>query len=297
MSAASPRSESVPRRRPRSAVLLALAAVCALLAAAAYMLAVQTARGQRIDDSAFGNLSPIRNPRVHDATADLLRTISVASVALLGLAIMAFAAARRRLDLALAAGVLIGGANLTTQILKVALPRSDLLADGGAATNGSFPSGHVTVAMSLAMALVLVAPPNLRAVAAAAGTIYAAGVGVAVLALDWHRPSDVLGAYLVTTAWAALVAALARGGRADRGEPSRAARAAEWVIAALTVSFVGVVAAAAARRFDLLHLADDRAAFVIAAITVAVVAGGLMAALVALIRPSPDAYAGVPRPR
>jgi len=282
---------SPPRRRSRAAMLLALSVVCALLAAAVYMLAVQTARGQRIDDSAFGNLNAVRNPRVYEATEDLLRTISVASVALLGLAIMAVAAARRRLDLALAAGVLIAGANVTTQLLKAGLPRPDLVADGTPATNGSFPSGHVTVAMSLAMALVLVAPPGLRAAAAALGTLYAGGVGVAVLALDWHRPSDVIGAYLVCTGWAALVAALARGGRPERVERSRAARAAEWIVAALAVSFAGVVAAAAARRFDLLTLADDRAAFVIAAVTVAVVAGILMAALVALVQPPPAGQA------
>ena len=51
------------------------------------------------------------------------------------------------------------------------------------------------------MALILVAPGTLRMMAAVIGSVYALGVGVAVIALDWHRPSDVLGAYLVVTAW------------------------------------------------------------------------------------------------
>ena len=70
--------------------------------------------------------------------------------------------------------------------------------------------------MSLAMALVLVAPPALRWAAAAVGSAYAIGVGVAVVLLDWHRPSDVLGAYLVTVAWTAPVAAVLAG-RAEAG--------------------------------------------------------------------------------
>ena len=58
--------------------------------------------------------------------------------------------------MALGAGVVVLGANVTTQWLKATLGRP------GIDEVGTYPSGHVTVAMSLAMALVLVAPPGLR---------------------------------------------------------------------------------------------------------------------------------------
>ena len=186
--------------------LLALAAACALAAVVIQVLAVRTADGQRLDDAARGNLSPRSPTAVINATSDLLDTISVASLLLLGVGIMAIALLRGRRLLALGAGVVVLGANVTTQVLKQEVGRPDLLPSS--LPNGSFPSGHVTVAMSLAMALVLVAPPALRWAAAAVGSAYAIGVGVAVVLLDWHRPSDVLGAYLVTVIWTALVAAV-----------------------------------------------------------------------------------------
>ena len=120
---------------------------------------------------------------------------------------MAVAMIRGRPRLALAAGVIVLGANLTTQVLKSGLDRPDLV-DGLGPSPGAFPSGHVTVAMSLAMALALVAPPALRWVAAVAGCGYAAVVGMAVLALDWHRPSEVIAGYLVCVGWAAAVTAV-----------------------------------------------------------------------------------------
>src|SRR5690606_31713394 len=125
-----------------------------------------------------------------DATQRLLDTISVASLALLGLGIMLVALMRGRPLLAAAAGVAVPGANVTTQLVKAAVDRPDLVAGGGPGP-GAFPSGHVTVAMSLAMALVLVSPPVLRPSATLVGCAYATAVGIAVVALGWHRPSEV----------------------------------------------------------------------------------------------------------
>ena len=60
------------------------------------------------------------------------------------------------------------------------------------ATN-SWPSGHSTAAMTLALCAILVAPPVLRTAAAILGGAFAVGVGYALLVLGWHYPSDVLG--------------------------------------------------------------------------------------------------------
>jgi membrane-associated phospholipid phosphatase len=272
---------------PGVPALLGLAAAAAAGVAALYLVAVRTTVGQRIDDAARGNLGDAGWSRAREATSDLLDTISVTSLALLGAAIMAIALARGRPRLAIGAGVLVLGANVTTQVMKAGLSRPDLVSTPLAPQ--SYPSGHVTVAMSLAMALMLVAPPALRWPATLVGCAYAMGVGVAVIALDWHRPSDVVGAYLVCVAWTALVAAaLAAAGRRELGAsdrpPSRAARAAGAALVAAGAVVAAALAASASARLDLLRVADDRTAFVAAAVVCALACAGLCAAVALLVQ-------------
>jgi membrane-associated phospholipid phosphatase len=102
------------------------------------------------------------------------------------------------------AAVVVAGANLTTQLLKVVLEH----ARNKAFEHGvelpwadSFPSGHTTAAASIAAALLLVVPAGHRFAAAAAGASLTAAVGLSVVVLGWHYPSDVLGGVLVVGAW------------------------------------------------------------------------------------------------
>jgi hypothetical protein len=125
------------------------------------------------------------------------------------------------------------------------------------------------------MTLVLVAPPALRWLAAAVGSAYAIGVGVAVILLGWHRPSDVLGAYLVTVAWTALVAAGLvtahdAGGLAPRRRRHPGGeRIAVALAGGLAAVFALIVGVQVARRIDLLRVVHDRTAFAAAAIVCA----------------------------
>jgi membrane-associated phospholipid phosphatase len=195
--------------RGRARRMLLLAVVSVLLLAALYVIAVHTGWGQRIDDAALDGRT--HRQAVLNATSRLLDTISIVSLALGTIAIMLVALVRRRPHLALTAGVIIGGSCLTTELLKkYLLDRPDLVGrpDPLGMTN-SFPSGHSTVAMSLAVALVIVVSEKARPIAAVCGLAYATLVGVGTVTAGWHRPSDVLGAYLVVTAWgAASLAAL-----------------------------------------------------------------------------------------
>src|SRR5437899_12818102 len=75
-------------------------------------------------------------------------------------------------------------------------------------TNASWPSGHATAALALAWCALLVAPPASRRLVAALGAAFAVAVGVALLVLAWHMPSDVVGGYLLATLWAALAFAV-----------------------------------------------------------------------------------------
>jgi membrane-associated phospholipid phosphatase len=127
---------------------------------------------------------------------------------------------------AVAAIVVVAGANLTTQVLKVALAHPRYQSVLGADQLGpvAFPSGHATAATSIAIAYALVAPPDRRLAGAAAGAGFVLAVGCSVMVLAWHFPSDVLGGILVASGWgfAALAAlrAVDAGGRGmDRLRP------------------------------------------------------------------------------
>jgi membrane-associated phospholipid phosphatase len=132
--------------------------------------------------------------------------------------------------------VVLAGANLSTQVLKVVFENPHLLYEPSfesTSTNGvpgrdSFPSGHVTAVASLAVAALFVVSPPHRMVLAALGALATAAVGVSVVALGWHFPTDVLGGLLVVGAWGfAVLAASAsfpaqsRAGKTVEGRGAR----------------------------------------------------------------------------
>lgn len=184
---------------------LALAGVLGL-AATAYV-ALRTSRGLRLDGEAMDAVSSPAQAlyRLQEG----LRWVSVGSIGLSILACVTLALVRRRFDLALAAVALIGGANVTTQILKYDLFTRPDLSQGP----NSLPSGHTTVALSIALAAVIVAPSAWRSTVAIGVSATAALVGVGTVLGRWHRPSDVIAATFVCVAWAAvglLAAAMVR---------------------------------------------------------------------------------------
>jgi membrane-associated phospholipid phosphatase len=119
-------------------------------------------------------------------------------------AICAFGLSLGRRREVVAAAVMVAGANLTTQVLKTTLEHARHKAwEHGVELPwaNSFPSGHTTAAASIAVALLLVVPVIHRPTAAAAGLLLTAAVGLSVVILGWHYPSDVLGGLLVVGAW------------------------------------------------------------------------------------------------
>ncbi len=180
--------------------------VSVVLVAGLYVGAVRTHVGQRADEAAIVGRTTGRV--VQHTTTRVLNTISVTSLVVAGVALSLLALSRRRPRLAIGVAAIIIGANITTQLLKTELlTRPDLLHRPDAATTPSFPSGHATVAMSLALGFVLVVPARLRVMAGVIGVTYAVLIGAGTLTSGWHRPSDVIAAYLVTTTWVAFVAA------------------------------------------------------------------------------------------
>jgi len=104
---------------------------------------------------------------------------------------------------ALAAAAVVAGANLTTELLKVALahPRYQPVLNPEEVGYAAFPSGHATAAASIAIAYLFVVPARWRPATALLGAAFAAAVGCSVVVLDWHFPSDVAGGLLVAAGW------------------------------------------------------------------------------------------------
>ena len=219
----------------RRSALVALAAACFVLFVGLYFVAVRTEIGQRVDEAAIEGRA--RDSGLQHAVFRTLDTVSVTSIFLATVALIGIALLRRRPLLAVGIGVLVLGSNVTTQLLKDWLTRPDLLTPHTLQNSiQAFPSGHSTVAMSLALALVLAVPARLRLPVGLVGITYAVLVGAATLTGGWHRPSDVLGAYLVTLGWAAAVCVwlVAPRGPQPR-EPEGSAVVLDTVVIALTL--------------------------------------------------------------
>jgi membrane-associated phospholipid phosphatase len=213
---------------------------------------VGTVRGQLLDTAALDGNS-IGQSHIEGLVDTVLSAMTVVSLAAAIVAIGFIALARGRVLLAAVATLLVAGANLTTQLVKLLIDRPDYGVDlARAAAGNSLPSGHTTVAASVAVALVLVLPSQLRGPAALVGAGYTALAGVATLSAGWHRPSDAVAALLVVGAWAAvagLLLAVAHG-RADAG-PARPHR---FAVVVLVLAGLALLAAAA-----LAMLLTDRA--------------------------------------
>lgn len=171
---------------------------------------VTTHRGQALEELAMAG-SHIGAWRV-DAQADqLLATVSVPMVAAIILAVLVIGLVRGRWVAGLAAAAAVGGANVTTQLLKYRIfDRADLLSLGSWNGTNTLPSGHTTVAAAGLVGLVLVVPPVLRSATTVIGCFAAAAYGLATLVNQWHRPSDVIAAILVSCGWGYLAVAAIR---------------------------------------------------------------------------------------
>ena len=200
------------RRASRDGVRLGLltALVSAVAVWGCWEVFVNSAAGQRVDQAALTGALYGRS-HLWPVARQLLDVISVAFIALVLVTVVLIAAVRRRWMLAIQVTLLLGGANLTTHLLKAdVFVRPDL---GGAPSySNTLPSGHTTAAASVSAALLFVVPPRARPWVAIAGASYTAATGVSTLIGQWHRPSDVLAALFVVLSWSGLASALVATG-------------------------------------------------------------------------------------
>jgi membrane-associated phospholipid phosphatase len=163
-----------------------------------YRCFVTTATGQRIEHLALTGSERGRS-KLWETAGPILDTISLPAIgAILVIATVVALARKRWFDAGLVF-LAVGGATMTTQILKRVLVRPDT----GLAWTGpnSFPSGHTTMAAVLTAALLIIAPERWRGVLGACGALFTSAIGVSTLVGAWHRPSDVIAAISLVTGW------------------------------------------------------------------------------------------------
>lgn len=253
------RTVDVRRGWAAPAVLAALAVLALVGVWLLHRYFVGTEPGQLLDDASWRGAS-IGRRHILQLTTRVLDPVSVVFVAGAAVTVFVIAVVRRRFALGVLAVVVVGGANVTTQLLKYAVfDRPDLGVQGpgpGVLGANTLPSGHTTVAASVAVALLLVVPARLRPPTALVGAGYAAATGVSVLAAGWHRPSDAAAAAGVVAFWAFGAQAVyllfcrgSRGGGRDAGPPPGTV----WRAVAATTLFLAAAVATAAAAAALWH--------------------------------------------
>jgi len=277
-------------------VVTALVALVAFFAI--YGVAVRTEVGQHADEAALvgGRSAP---QRAQSGASRLLRFISAGSLVAAVLALGALAWLWRRPWLIALPVAIVGISLLATEGFKLAIfQRPDLWPS--TLSGNSYPSGHTTIATSLGLSAVLIAPTRWRGWVALAAALFAGGVGILVVTADWHRPSDPLGSYALTLAIAAgIVAALRAWGPKELASgqvegpapPSATVLARRLEAAAIATGillFVGAVLLAALRYGPEVAWNRPHAAFLVSVVAILIAAGITVAAMLrTLPEPAP----------
>ena len=202
-------------RPPAGALGVALLSVLGL--AATWCVAALVPAAHARDATALYDFTLLNRGNVEWVANGVLDSLGTATATIWALLLVAVALRRRRPRVALAVALVMALAPLSAEVLKPLLAHSHAVVDGIYINAASWPSGHSTAALTLAFCAVLVAPVRMRPAVLAAGLVFAAAVGLSLLILAWHMPSDVLGGYLLASLWMSLTVAALRA--SDRRWP------------------------------------------------------------------------------
>jgi membrane-associated phospholipid phosphatase len=273
----------VPRR---ARIALTGAAAGVVLLALTWFVSHYVGLGRQADASILRGFSDLTRPRLDRLTNFIAGLCDPDRFVFLAAVPVVVALVRRRPRVAAMIALVLLCANETTQLLKPLLAGPRDVVQAVPIASASWPSGHATAAMSLALCMVVAAPARRRPVVAAAMAAFAVAVCYSFLELGWHYPSDVLGGFMVAGTWTLLgVAGLSileawgMGGQPE-GVPRRAsfsvgeAVAPTAVVVATAVVLVGVILLA--RPHEVITYVRAHEAFVVGACSIGAL--GLMLA-------------------
>ncbi len=254
-----------------------------------------TGAGKHADASILVGFADLTRPRLDQLTSFIANLCSPSPYVYLAALPVLVALVRRRPRVAVMIGVVLLCANETTELLKplLAAPRDP--GPFGLVYNSSWPSGHATAAMSLALCAIIAAPARWRPAVAASMAAFAIAVSYSFLELAWHYPSDVLGGFLVAGTWTllgvaglSLVEARRAGGLADPAAVRRPsfsvaeALAPAGAVMAVAAVLVGLVVLA--HPHEVLGYVRDHEAFVIGACAIGALGMLLASGLTVMLR-------------
>lgn len=166
-----------------------------------------TSLGDTIDGRTLSAIRPLDDEHTHASWDAITHFGAPSSYLQYCLALMLVAAVRRRWRWVVVVPVTMICSELSAQGIKQLLagarPNVALSSTIG---DAAWPSGHSTAAMTVALLAVLVAPRRMRPTVAALGALCALGVGIAMVAVGAHYPTDIFGGYLCAALWVTLAA-------------------------------------------------------------------------------------------
>jgi membrane-associated phospholipid phosphatase len=197
-------------RQPRAARALLVAGICAVSLALVWVVAELVPAAHIKDAILLRHFTLLSGPRIDAAGTRLLDLLDPLPLVGWTAVLVAFGLLRRRPREAIAAGAVVLVSPLSAELLKPLLAHPHAHAGAVHIGAASWPSGHSSAALAVALAAILIAPRRARPWVAVLGGAFVLAVGAALLIQAWHMPSDVLGGYLVAALWTALAVAALR---------------------------------------------------------------------------------------
>jgi membrane-associated phospholipid phosphatase len=275
--------------------MLSGAAWCVIAFAALLVLAYYVGPTRWLDAAALHGFVSAAHPRVNHVATILAHLCNPLPYAIAAVAVIVTGARTRGLRVGAATGLLLAGANLSSQVLKPLLAHHRELYYTEFHLNNindaAFPSGHATAAMALSLAVLMIVPRAFRPLVAVLGAAFTITISFSVLVLAWHHPSDIVGGYLIATAWGLATLAAYRYANErwpEQGTMRVAARNAVAAPSPAAIARVVIVLAAAAcvvaasRADQIAGFAERHTAMVAVASAIVVAAAVLLAAVAAI---------------
>jgi membrane-associated phospholipid phosphatase len=266
-----------------------------------WYLAHDVAALRRVDANVLGGFLQLGRPRLNRVTQAIADLCDPMPFIVLAAVPVAIALLRGRPRVAIALAILLLGANESTEVLKPLLTGDRDPVSGVFLTHSTWPSGHATASMSLALALVIGVPARWRPVVAAVMAAFCVAITYSFLELGWHYPSDVLGGFEMSTTWALLTVGGLAAYQARHPVPRAAAAAgsafsvAEALAPAVLLMFCGAAFAAALtalRPHTVLDYAAAHSMFVVGAAAIAFLSFCCAAGVNLVLRGTADPLSG-----
>jgi membrane-associated phospholipid phosphatase len=278
----------------RARIALTGAAAGVVLLALTWYAAHYVGLGKQVDASVLRGFADLTRPRLDRVTNFIAGLCNPGHYVFLAAVPVTVALARRRPRVAAMIVLVLLCANETTQLLKPLLAGPRDVIPSVPIDAASWPSGHATAAMSLALCCVVAAPARRRPVVAAAMAVFAIAVSYSFLELGWHYPSDVLGGFLVAGTWTLLgIAGLSvvearRAGAQLETRPPRPSfsvgEALAPVVVVMAVALVLLGLILLARPHEVLAYVRDHETFVVGACSIGALGMMLASGLSLMLR-------------